>query len=243
MGNNQGQGHSIAAIIGLVLGILAVVSSWMPIINNLSFMVGALGVVFAVVGLVGVLRGKKAGRGLAIAAVVINIVALAIVLGTQSMYSAAVDEAVNGPDVAAVSQGESDADAAAGDDAASTTDLAPGASVELESGLSVTVDSVESVESSDGTLIKVGVTYVNNGDESADYNSYDWKGEDEGGAQEYGAYYMSPDFESDSDALSSGSLAAGGTVSGNLYFEQGTVRALYFASAIADEPAASWKLA
>ena len=88
--------RSVAAIVALVLGVIALISSWVPIINNLSFVFALVGVVFAVVGLVGTLRGKKSGRGLAIASTVVNVVAVAIVLATQSAYSAAIDEAASG---------------------------------------------------------------------------------------------------------------------------------------------------
>lgn len=88
--------RSVAAIVALVLGVIALISSWVPIINNLSFVFALAGVVFAVVGLVGTLRGKKSGRGLAIASTVVNVVAVAIVLATQSAYSAAIDEAASG---------------------------------------------------------------------------------------------------------------------------------------------------
>ena len=53
----------------------------MPIINNFAFVLGGIGFVFAVVGMVGVVRGKKAGKALAIAALVVNIASLAVVLG------------------------------------------------------------------------------------------------------------------------------------------------------------------
>lgn len=88
--------RSVAAIVALVLGVIALISSWVPIINNLSFIFALVGVVFAVVSLVGTLRGKKSGRGLAIASVVVNVAAVAIVLATQSAYSAAIDEAASG---------------------------------------------------------------------------------------------------------------------------------------------------
>lgn len=88
--------RSVAAIVALVLGVIALISSWVPIINNLSFIFALVGVVLAVVGLVGTLRGKKSGRGLAIASVVVNVAAVAIVLATQSAYSAAIDEAASG---------------------------------------------------------------------------------------------------------------------------------------------------
>ncbi len=87
---------SAAAIVGLVLGIIGLLTSFLPFVNNLSFFLALIGLVFAVVGLVGVLRGKKAGKGMAIASVVVNVLAIAIVMGTQSMYSAAINEATKG---------------------------------------------------------------------------------------------------------------------------------------------------
>ena len=44
---------SAAAIVGLVLGILAIVTSWIPIVNNLSFILGAIGLIFSIVGVIG----------------------------------------------------------------------------------------------------------------------------------------------------------------------------------------------
>lgn len=94
--NNPQKGKSAASIVALVLGIIALVTSFLPIINNLSFILALVGAVFAVIGLVGVLRGKKGGRGFSIAAVIVNILAIAIVLGTQSAYSSAIDETTKG---------------------------------------------------------------------------------------------------------------------------------------------------
>ena len=80
---------SSAAIVGLVLGILAIVTSWIPIVNNLSFILGVIGLIFSIVGVVGTARGKKGGKGLAIAALVVNVLSLVVVLGMQSAWSAA----------------------------------------------------------------------------------------------------------------------------------------------------------
>lgn len=80
---------SATAIVGLVFGILAIASSWMPIINNFSFFFALIGVVFSIIGLVGTMKGKKRGKGIAIAALVLNILAVVVVLATQSMYAAA----------------------------------------------------------------------------------------------------------------------------------------------------------
>lgn len=92
----QAKGTSGMAIAGLVLGILAAVSSWIPIVNNLSFILGAIGLILSIVGVVGTARGKRAGKGLAIAALVINLVACGIVLAMQSAMSAAIDDATSG---------------------------------------------------------------------------------------------------------------------------------------------------
>lgn len=80
---------SAMAIAGLVLGILALLSSWIPIINNLSFLIALLGLIFSIVGLVATSRGMRSGKGMAIAALVINIIACVVVLGTQSLFAAA----------------------------------------------------------------------------------------------------------------------------------------------------------
>ena len=231
------------AIAGLVLGIVALVSSWIPIINNFSFVIGAIGFVLAVVGVVGTVRGKRAGKGLAIAALVINIVACAVVLATQSAMSAAIDDATSSPEVSSVGTSSEPAATDEGQDSAETqqaaTDLAPGTSVELESGLVVSVDSVEpGLTNFDGSsVVGVRVTYVNNGSEQASYNSFDWKGEDANGAQEYTTYYSDA-----SDDLGSGTLAAGGTKSGTIYFEGSAVKALYFGNVLSDAPSASWTI-
>lgn len=113
---------SAAAIVGIVLGAIALLTSFLPIINNFSFFFALIGVVFGIVGLIGTLRGKKSGKGLAIASVIMNVLAIVVVLATQSMYSAAIDDAfVSATDGAVVSAETTaaDADATAADDSAS----------------------------------------------------------------------------------------------------------------------------
>lgn len=245
------QPRSVAAIVGLVLGIIAVIISWIPIVNNLAFVVGIVGVVFAIVGLVGTRNGERSGRGPAIAGLVVNIVALAIVFGTQSMYGAAIDAAVDGPAASSTSTSDdapssdtsatdASTDAAGAGAAEDYTNLAVGTSVNLENGLVVTVDSVQSgLTNYDGSsVVGIQVTYVNNGDEGANYNPYDWKGQDAQGAQESSIYYADG-----TNQLSAGTLAAGGSVTGNIYFAGDTVMALYFSSVLSDTPTASWTLA
>lgn len=240
------QKRSTAAIVGIVLGIIAFVLSWMPIINNFAFVLGGIGVIFAIVGLVGALRGTRSGKGLAVASVAVNVVALAIVLGMQGMYASAVDDAVNGPDaVSTEASGTDEAGSGAEtptDDEASYEDLAVGTSVTFEDGLSLTVDSVTPglVNYDGSTVIGIQVTYTNNGSAELDYNSYSWKGRDAQGAATNPVLYYS---DSSADDLSSGTLAPGGTVTGSIYFEGDSVSALYYANIFADGPAATWTIA
>ena len=121
-----------------------------------------------------------------------------------------------------------------------TTDLAVGTAVTTAAGLSVVVDSVQTgLTNYDGsTMTGIHVMYVNNGDEGADYNVYDWKGEDANGAQQNQGYYSEG-----SDELQSGTLAAGGSVAGNIYFDGDIKKALYFANMFDKSATASWVLA
>lgn len=90
------------AVAGLVLGIIALATSFLPIVNNLSFILALVGLVLAIVGTVATVRGKKRGKGMAVVSVVLNALALVIVLATQSMYGAAIDEAMVSSDEVAV---------------------------------------------------------------------------------------------------------------------------------------------
>lgn len=84
---------SIAAIVGLILGIIALMLSAMPIINNFAFILGVVGLIFGIVGVVGTRDKKKSGKGMAVASVIIAALACVIVLASQAVYSAALDEA------------------------------------------------------------------------------------------------------------------------------------------------------
>ncbi len=238
------QPRSGLAIAGLVLGIIALLTSLLPIINNMSFFVALVGAVLAIIGLVACMRGKRAGKGLAIAAVVVNVISIVAVIASQSMYSAAIDDAMNGPQAVQESQDEDAAEDNASeskpDDSADEKKLAVGSSVELSNGMTVAVDEiVPGLTNYDGaTLTGVRVTYANNSDEALSFNSYDWKGESASGVQSDATYYSEA-----TEELSYGDLSAGGTVSGYVYFEGDLSNVLYFSSPFADGPAATWGVA
>ena len=229
------------AISGLIVGILALITSLLPIINNISFFAALVGAVLAIVGLVSCLRGKRGAKGLAIAAVAVNVVAIVAVLVSQSMYSSAIDSAVNGPQAVASSKGGTDSKAGSNkeDEEDDAENLAVGSKVELANGVTVSVDEiVTGLVNYDGTAMTgVCVTYVNNSDKTASFNSYDWKGESSNGVQSDSSYYSEA-----TEDLSYGDLSAGGTVTGFVYFEGDLARVLYYSSAFSDAAAASWKI-
>lgn len=150
-----------AAIAGLVLGVIAVVSSWIPIVNNFSFFLALIGLVISIVGLVGVLRGKHVGKGLAVAALVINIVAAGIVLVTQSAMSAAIDEVTGG--TVSTEEQSTDQDEAADVQDAQQSD-AQGAEY------AVTIDGCTVTTDYEGApAIIVDYTFTNNSDDETSF--------------------------------------------------------------------------
>lgn len=228
-------------IAGFVLGIIALATSFLPIINNFSALLAAIGFVLALVGTIACVKGRKSGKGLSIAGMVMNLIAFAVVLATQSMYSSAIDDALSGTSVAPQPATEQPATTApASDEAADDAQAAAaGNSITLKNGLVLTVDGVVTgLQNYDGSPItQVSVTYQNNGNSQASFNPYDWKAEDAQGAQRSQTYYSNGENE-----LNSGTLATGGTVSGNLYFEGDVVKVLYENAFIGRGSGVSWDI-
>lgn len=83
----QAQSTSGLAIAGLVLGILAILGAFVPLLNILTFPFAIVGLILAVVGLLGVNKGKHTGKGVAIAGIVLGAAALVVTIG---MYGCAV---------------------------------------------------------------------------------------------------------------------------------------------------------
>ncbi len=169
-------GTSSMAITGLVLGGVAIVTSFLPIINNVSFFVGILGVIFAIVGIVGTGKGKKRGRGLAIAGLIISILSIIAVLASQAFYSAAIDEALSstkatpatntqaaGDQNAASTDGTSDGSNAAGASEVSSTTA--------DSAYDVSIDKVTKTTDYHGDpVLLVDFTFTNNSTEDATFS-------------------------------------------------------------------------
>lgn len=80
----------VLGILAIVFGAIALLGSWIPILNNVSFVIAIPAVILGIIGLV---VNRKNNKTLAIIGTVLSVVAMAVVLMTQSMYGKALDEA------------------------------------------------------------------------------------------------------------------------------------------------------
>lgn len=91
--DHPNQKTSVMAIIGLILGIIGLLLSGVPIINNFAFVLAVLGLACGIIGLVGVKKGKRKGGKMAVVAIVLSVLAFAIVLASQAFYGKVLDDA------------------------------------------------------------------------------------------------------------------------------------------------------
>ena len=83
------QERKVLGILAIIFGALALIGSWMPIINNFSFVLAILALIF---GLIGFAVNRKRPKTLAIIGTVLSVVSIAIVLATQAMYAKSLDK-------------------------------------------------------------------------------------------------------------------------------------------------------
>lgn len=70
------------ATAGLVLGIIGICTSFIPVINNVSFILGLMGTIFGIVALI-----KKSSKGQAIAGIILCILTIVITINSQKTLS------------------------------------------------------------------------------------------------------------------------------------------------------------
>ena len=78
------QENKVLDILAIVFGAIALLGSWIPIINYLSFFIGTIALILAIIGLI---VNQKKPKTLAIIGSVISFFSLIIALVTQSFYS------------------------------------------------------------------------------------------------------------------------------------------------------------
>ena len=90
------QENKVLGILAIVFGAIALLGSWIPIINYLSFFIGTIALILAIIGLI---INKKKPKTLAIIGSVISFFSLIIALVTLSFYSRMFNEMGKGLDV------------------------------------------------------------------------------------------------------------------------------------------------
>lgn len=90
------------SIVGIVLGGLALLLSWIPVVNNLAAILALVGLVLGIIGLVQAIR-RKGPKALSVVALVLSGLSLVIVVATQALYGAVLEEVSASLDEAASS--------------------------------------------------------------------------------------------------------------------------------------------
>lgn len=88
---DAGKGLAISAV---VIGAISVLLCWVPIVNNMVFVLGLVGLGLAIPALVISSKRKSRAKGLSIAGLILSVISLLGVLGTQAIYSSMLDNVV-----------------------------------------------------------------------------------------------------------------------------------------------------
>lgn len=174
------KGSNGLATAGFVLGLLGLLTSWIPVLNILGIILAVIGVVLAAVGLA---KSKRvnAGKGLAVAGLVLGVLAVIIAVLINAVFVNAVDKAVNETTNTSVKAPSGSDDKAASDDKA-TSDAELGTTRDnpapLGSAISgddwtVTVNSVKTISkdsigqspAAGSTLLAINMTATYDGDD------------------------------------------------------------------------------
>lgn len=173
-------GSNGLATAGFVLGLVGLLLSWIPVLNILGMLLGVIGVVLAGIGLA---KSKKvrAGKGLAIAGIVLGVLAVVVAVVINVAFVNAVDDAIDettDTSVKAPSDSGDDStpkDKAASDDELGTTrdNPAPLGSAISGDDWTVTINSVKTIDkdslgqtpSAGSTLLAINMTATYDGDD------------------------------------------------------------------------------
>ncbi len=227
-------------IAALVLGIIALLTSFLPIINNMSIIVAFVGAVLGIIGLIKISKaqGKKV---FTIIALCLNVLALVIAFSAQAAFVGALDKAVDGPAVVSSNSDSnpSSNDKAQGKSSDEPASLALGESVTLEDGTVLTVESVvtgQKPEYGDGSYAVATVTIKNEGSDKISYASYNWRAVNDQGAEEGTEIAMGLN-----STLDYGNLNPGGSVTGTLVFKDNPAQITYL-SGLGNKTVAAWNV-
>jgi hypothetical protein len=136
----QGAGLAIAS---MVLGIIALLLSWIPIINNVAAIIAIVGLGLGIPALIRARRGTHGGIGLAITGLVTSVLAIALVILTQMLFVKAIDEVENSINEGLAQSEAAPVDPGAVEDTAETPEIVPLGVPAQVGDYEVSVDAVQ----------------------------------------------------------------------------------------------------
>ncbi|MCQ1950748.1 DUF4352 domain-containing protein [Arthrobacter sp. zg-Y859] len=80
------------AITALVIGLVSLLLCWVPIVNNLVFLLGLIGLGFAIPAVVVAVRNRSRSKGMSIAGLILVVLSLVGVVATQAFYGQVIDD-------------------------------------------------------------------------------------------------------------------------------------------------------
>lgn len=157
MSKDKTERTSGLAIAGFIIAILAILGSWVPILNNVSFFFAVISLILGIIGLVAIRKGKRVGQGLAVATIILSVLTFVVVLATQSFFGKVADEVGN-----SVNESVNDFDG-------TNTDKLLETSVDVTLGQFAFNPGAEAAYSYDDTTTELPVTIKNKSAEKASY--------------------------------------------------------------------------
>lgn len=164
------------AVTGLVLGIIALISSVVPLLNLLSFPFVLLAIIFGAIGVFQTVKGTKGGKGIAISGLVLGVLALIVTVAMYGGAAASADKpatttgssSTTAEQSATAPAEEGDANGAAAE--AAQEDTAAADAQQTEATYMVTID--EAAMGTDYQGEKAAVityTFTNNSDKACNF--------------------------------------------------------------------------
>lgn len=132
------------AIASMVVGIIALLLSWIPIINILAAVLAVVGLGLGIPALIRARKGTARGTGMAITGLVTSVLAIVLVIATQLLFVKALDEAgVSLEEAIEEAEGGAAADPSPEEEVGVAPEAVPLGVAAQVGDYEVTVDSVE----------------------------------------------------------------------------------------------------
>lgn len=234
------------AIASLVCAILAILGSFVPILNVVSILLALVAVGLGIAAIVSSSKGGKRGKGLGIAGVIVGAVAIIVSILINALVYKAANDIYNDPEFQqlmedaeqqdALDDLDTTADDADDQDDAAAQNLAIGETAIADDGLKVTVKAIEKMpDDYSGEILKVTVAYENTGTERANFSSYEWGSINAGGVFNQSTFAA----QEISNELADGALIPGASTEGVVVL-QGDAATITYDADYDGTPEATW---